>query len=144
MKNSDAVIVEIFKQLISSCNKLNLLMKSDLEHFKENKLEQLTTNNTQKNAMMATLSQWVQKLNKECPEGLTKRLEQSSQKEELNILLSELITQIHQCNNIMNENSHIVFLNLQMLKDVWDRLSSLNTQNIYDQKGKIINYSPTL
>lgn len=134
----DILILSIFKQMIHYSQEIFLLLKKDVDFFDKNQFSALADSNQKKTELTAKLSALAEKLMSTCPNGLGNYIEHSSAKNEINVLADQLNNLVKDCNKYISANSDLVFVNLQILKDVWDKLSAKSQNNIYDEAGKII------
>jgi hypothetical protein len=139
--NKDVAMLAFLNDLYTYCAEIHTLLNNDVEYFKKNSFDLIDKSNQSKIVVMEKLAALANQISTAYPEGLTHQVKQSAAPDELTNMIDRLNREVEECSNFITNNSQIVFSNLQMLKEIWDKLAASNQNNLYDQSGNIVDYS---
>lgn len=138
MDGKPVALVNQLKHLIDTLDELNELLKTDRQHFSENKLTMLQQSDDKKQKMLVKITRMITELQASLPgtrENLLDSLRAQSKQFHLNHqptidhliqLLESRLTDGYE--NVI-ANNHIVIMNLNYLKVLWDKLFKLAPEN---------------
>jgi hypothetical protein len=140
MQDMDRLLQEKIMLVIKYCQNIQALLEKDKTHFGDNNLKLLAESNKDKSLILEKLSVVVSELQS--------HLQQYHRGESFNTLeripaysdmIKKLKLELNKCYQSLTVNNHIVFANLNQLKDIWDKLlsSQKETDGVYDHTGSI-------
>ena len=143
--DAHAALVSILERMIDHCQEMHQLLKNDKSHFEKDELSAIEKSNEMKMAVLGKLSDLVHEISTRYPEGLVKTIKQhisGPHQTEIHALLDELNNEIQGCYKYMAMNNQVLYSNLSMLKEIWDKLIEIKAeQDTYDQKGRMVSSS---
>lgn len=138
MDGKPVALVNQLKHLIETLDELNTLLKTDRQHFSENNLSLVQESDDKKQKMLHKITQLIAELQASLPntrENLLDGLRAQSKQfhishqptiEHLIQLLQSRLTDGYE--NVI-ANNHIVIMNLNYLKVLWDKLFKLSPEH---------------
>jgi hypothetical protein len=140
MQDMDRLLQEKMMLVIQYCQNIQVLLEKDKTHFGDNNLKLLAESNQDKSLVLDKLSVTVSELQN--------HLQRHHQGESFNTLekipayseiIKKLKSELNKCYQSLTVNNHIVFANLNQLKDIWDKLlsSKIEANGMYDHTGSI-------
>lgn len=153
-KSNDSTLIIALKQMIKYCQEIRELLKNDKDYFTKNKLSNLEESNKKKIELIDELNFLADDISisrlQDQTGGFLQKIENDATnldpqaKSELMATINELKAEISECYKFIVSNSNIVFANIQVLKDIWDKLLSCKTgiDYIYDHTGTTVKYNP--
>lgn len=137
--SDDAKLALALKEIIEYCRTLHHSLKDDVDYFTHDNFAALEVSNKKKSQLIVQLSSVIYELSKIYPSGLKEAITQLPSSHEIKQLLVQLNDEVVQCNHYIASNSGVVLTNLNMLKEIWDKLMALKSENrIYDKSGNVI------
>jgi len=138
----DSALLTSLKEMLHCCKEIQLLLHKDKDCFSHHQLNLIDLSNQKKVELLNKLNILVNDLHtNEKASDLWSKIAKNHQEfipvedVELQQLMQELKSEILTCYKYIGVNSHIVFTNLQQLKEIWDKLLACKSNDIYDNKG---------
>lgn len=138
---ASSALAASLRTMIDYCRQISSLLENDSEYFIKNNLNAIENSNAQKMAFMDKLAELTTQIHASCPQGLSTAISEQdvSSQQELTALIEQLRTEIFNCHKHLEVNGSMVFANLQMLKDIWDKLiASKSDDQVYNLSGNIV------
>lgn len=137
-------VLASLQEMLVFCQKIHDLLKLDGDYFAKDDFRQIEESNAKKMELLTELNEIVTKLSTIYPKGIIEQIKTQCaahpEQSELRMIAEQLHAEIKNCNKYIAINSSMVFNNLQMLKEIWDKLVMLKSENAtYDLSGKISN-----
>ncbi len=131
------------KEMLNDCKQVYVLLKNDGSFFSKNEFDSIENSNIQKMAFIGNLTNALNKLQTTYPTGFLKKIKESTSNSPVENEIRELSDQLHKeivnCYKYIEVNSSIIYTNLKMLKDIWDKVIKLQSDtNVYDVSGNIV------
>lgn len=142
----DLTFLPSLKQMVIYCRDLQQLLDNDKSNFAENQFSLIEESNKQKSALIEQITTLTNNINHALKnytgslfEKVTQAMENAdnSKQQEISEQLEALKTEISQCYKKIVINNSIALSGMQFLKDIWDRLLSIDKINdcTYDHLG---------
>jgi len=137
------VFLPVIKEMLICCREIHDLLKQDSDQFSKDQLVPVEESNNKKMALITKLTTLIGELNTDEQKDLLGTIIQNKtlpdEQIELRSLAKQLHDEIQNCYKYIVMNSKIVFSNLEMLKDIGDKLTALKTANqeTYNETGSI-------
>ena len=140
---SQMLLISTLKEMLNCCQKIHGLLKNDGHLFTNDQFESINNSNKMKIEWITKLSNLVSELTTAHPQGFMEQVKQSkdnsSETSELRLLANQLNNEVMHCYQYIRINSSVLSTNLQMLKNVWDKLIMLKSEDkLYDVSGHIV------
>lgn len=136
-------LILALKGMIGCCEEMYALLEQDVVLFKSEKFTDIDLSNKKKGDVLLKLSIFINEINQLYPSGLSKtlndQLKDLPEGHEVKQLFHTLQQCIMDCNQYINSNSSVVLTNLNMLREIWEKLVAIKSQNnVYDKSGNIV------
>ena len=133
-----APFIQALKSLIEDLSALNTLLKEDQAFFSQNDIPAVQQSDEKKQTLLMNVANQVQAIQKMMPKmqgGFIQNLRDyaqqfaSHQQSTTDALIASLQTQLTQGYESLIINNKIVVMNLNYLKNIWDRIMALSPEN---------------
>lgn len=142
----DLTFLSSLKQMVICCHDLQQLLDNDKSNFAQNQFSLIEESNKQKSVLIEQITALAHNINHALKnytgsllEKVTQAMENvdNSKQHEISEQLEALKTEISQCYKKIVINNSITLSGMQFLKDIWDRLLSIDKINdcTYDHLG---------
>lgn len=138
MDGKPVALIGQLKQLIETLDELNVLLKTDRQHFSENNLTLVEKSDEAKKKMLEKITRMITELQKTLPsarenllDGLRAQSKQFhiSHQPTIDHLIQLLQSRLSDGYENVIANNHIVIMNLNYLKILWDKLFKLTPEH---------------
>lgn len=138
MDGKPVALIGQLKHLIETLDELNALLKSDRQHFSENNLALVQQSDDKKQKMLEKITRTIAELQKSLPntrehllDGLRAQSKQFhlSHQPTIDHLIDLLQSRLSDGYENVIANNHIVIMNLNYLKVLWDKLFKLSPEH---------------
>lgn len=131
LNNAENSLFLTLKQMVRRCQEMGQLLEDDKNHFTQNQFKLIQESNKKKADLITQLGVLANELNTHHPDGFAKKVEH----QEVHSVIEELKSEITKCYKQISLNSSIVFINLQQLKQIWDKLLESKPSELYNRSG---------
>ncbi|RDI39972.1 hypothetical protein [Aquicella lusitana] len=140
---TNTLLLSTLNEMLACCREIHHLLKDDNNHFKNDQFDLVDQSNAKKLELTEKIKRLVNQLDvkdqKYLMEKVAGNAPQSSGHDEIQIAVNQLNEEIMNCYKHIVVNSNIVFSNLQMIKEIGDKLIELKSgkQITYNEAGSI-------
>ncbi len=134
----DGHLLQQIAHISQTCGAIQALLEADQTHFSNNKMDALGESNKEKTQLLDNLSIAVSELRTHLQTRYPgQTLDTIDNSPAFMEKVATLKMELQDCYQALAINNHIVYANLNQLKNIWDKIlaSQKSTDCIYDQAG---------
>lgn len=140
---SHVAISDWLEKMITYCQFIHELLEKDGQLFVNNDFSAITLSNQKKMELITRLTEIVNELQDSQPNSIKTLIKTSTNdlptQNKLLQQLENLNQEVKKCYQHLEVNNHVVFYNLRVLKEVWDKLVATKREcNVYNKAGIIV------